>query len=459
MKKQAYNPYLPQWEYIPDGEPHVFNNRLYIFGSHDRFNGHGYCLEDYVCWSAPLDDLSDWKQEGIIYQKTDDPLNKNGKMSMFAPDVCQGVDGRYYLYYVLSESSVMSVAVCDEPAGKYCFYGYVQHSDGTLYGHRVGDDPQFDPAVLCENGKTYLYSGSCPVNTERKGSAIVVLASDMLTICEEARTVVPSTACSEGTGFKGHEFFEASSIRSINGRYYFVYSSVLFHELCYAVSDSPTGNFTFMGTIISAGDIGIDSYKPKDMPIAPCDNNHGGLECINGQWYIFYHRHTNRHGFSRQGCAEPIEIEDNGCIRQARVSSYGLNGRPFENKGMYPAYIACHLFRICNGIPADNAPYLTMNSSSEQYITNIRDGAVIGFRSFAFDSVSRITVTASNLSEEAKLEVALTYDGDPVGVIDLAVSNDWGLSSTQVEIPNGVYDLYFRFVGGWVASLLRFSIE
>lgn len=39
MKKQAYNPYLPSWEYIPDGEPYVFNDRVYIYGSHDRFRG------------------------------------------------------------------------------------------------------------------------------------------------------------------------------------------------------------------------------------------------------------------------------------------------------------------------------------------------------------------------------------------------------------------------------------
>ena len=36
MKKQVFNPYLPLYEYIPDGEPHVFDGRLYIYGSHDR---------------------------------------------------------------------------------------------------------------------------------------------------------------------------------------------------------------------------------------------------------------------------------------------------------------------------------------------------------------------------------------------------------------------------------------
>ena len=28
MKKQAFNPYLPSWEYIPDGEPYVFGDRI-----------------------------------------------------------------------------------------------------------------------------------------------------------------------------------------------------------------------------------------------------------------------------------------------------------------------------------------------------------------------------------------------------------------------------------------------
>lgn len=67
---QAYNPYLPSWEYIPDGEPHVFDGRVYVYGSHDRFNAPMFCMNDYVCWSAPVDDLGDWRYEGVIYRKT-----------------------------------------------------------------------------------------------------------------------------------------------------------------------------------------------------------------------------------------------------------------------------------------------------------------------------------------------------------------------------------------------------
>ena len=61
MKKEAFNPYLPSWEYIPDGEPYVFNGRVYVYGSHDFYNGYVFCMGDYVCWSAPVDDLGNWQ--------------------------------------------------------------------------------------------------------------------------------------------------------------------------------------------------------------------------------------------------------------------------------------------------------------------------------------------------------------------------------------------------------------
>ena len=101
MKKPGFNPYLPSWEYVPDGEPHVFGDRVYVYGSHDHFNGYVYCPGDYVCWSAPVCDLTDWTCEGVIYKRTDDPENGGGEMCLYAPDVTQGPDGRYYLYYVL----------------------------------------------------------------------------------------------------------------------------------------------------------------------------------------------------------------------------------------------------------------------------------------------------------------------------------------------------------------------
>ena len=74
-KKPMTNPYLPSWEYIPDGEPYVFGDRVYVYGSHDSYNGWVFCQNDYVCWSAPVDDLGSWRYEGVIYRKEQDPRN------------------------------------------------------------------------------------------------------------------------------------------------------------------------------------------------------------------------------------------------------------------------------------------------------------------------------------------------------------------------------------------------
>ena len=154
MKKQAVNPYLPSWEYVPDGEPYVFGDRVYVYGSHDYFNGHVFCMGDYICWSAPVDDLSDWRYEGVIFPKTADPINSDGKMNLFAPDVTVGPDGRYYLYYVYDKVPIVSVAVCDTPAGLYTgSTATFTTQTGRDWASASGDEPQFDPGVLTEGDK------------------------------------------------------------------------------------------------------------------------------------------------------------------------------------------------------------------------------------------------------------------------------------------------------------------
>ena len=160
MKKVAFNPYLPSYEYMPDGEPHLFEGRLYVFGSHDKFGGNVYCENDYTCWSAPEDDLSDWRCEGIIYKRTQDPTPTGLlRTHLWAPDVCRGADGRYYLYYAMEWYNRIGVAVAKTPAGPYEYYGEVRYADGTRYGGRENERIRFDPAVLHENGVTYLYTG------------------------------------------------------------------------------------------------------------------------------------------------------------------------------------------------------------------------------------------------------------------------------------------------------------
>ena len=228
---------------------------------------------------------------------------------------------------------------------------------------------------------------------------VTVLDRDMLTIREAPAFIVPGGVYAPGTSFQEHPFFEASSIRKVNGKYYFVYSSWVMHELCYATSDRPTGGFTFGGVLVSNNDMHISTYKSADKPVYYGGNNHGSIVEVKGQWYIFYHRHTNGTFFSRQVCAEPITVLADGSIAQAEITSCGLNGCPLRGEGEYPAYIACHLFtgkdQPLSGLP--DFPKITQDGRDgdevDGHIANIQDGTTIGFKYFDCKGVVRVAVT------------------------------------------------------------------
>lgn len=468
MNNHGMNPYLPSWEYVPDGEPHVFGDRVYVYGSHDRFNGYAFCLNDYVCWSAPVDDLTEWKFEGVIYTRGEDPKNADGEHCLYAPDVTRGPDGRYYLYYCLDGINVTSVAVSDSPAGPFRYYGDVHHPDGTPYGQASGDGYQFDPGVLTEGGSTWLYTGFCPIPMKsRTGAQVTELAQDMLTVLRPAKTIVPSTTYAEGISFAGHAFFEASSIRKVNGRYYFIYSSQLSHELCYATADAPDGPFAYGGTIISNGDVGL-----ADTPRYFLGNDHGSIEEINGRWYVFHHRHTNGSSYSRQGCLEPIEILPDGSIPQVECSSCGPNGAPLPGKGVFPAYAACHLFMTQP--PMVNAdfgqspfPRITQDcadtpdgvGAEPAYIANLTPGVVAGFRYFDCKDIHSVTVNVRGKCYGGGLQISLTPDGEPLGTVPVNSSNEWHWDRAEIDIPDGVHALYFKAIGFGVFSFAAFGLE
>lgn len=468
MKKQAYNPYLPPYEYIPDGEPYVFGDRVYVYGSHDYFNCKVFCQGDYVCWSAPVDDLSDWKYEGVIYYKNQDPVNKDGRMNLFAPDVTVGPDGRYYLYYVYDKVNFVSVAVCDTPAGNYEFYGYVHYNDGVRLGEREGDEAQFDPGLITIGDKTYMFTGfSFPTDKSRHGSMVTVLDKDMLTIIEEPKFIAPSGSYDEGTGFEDHSFFEASSIRERNGKYYFVYSSEVMHELCYAMSDRIDGGFEYKGVIVSNCDIGIDSYKPANKPMAYGANNHGSIIEINGKWYIFYHRHTNGTWYSRQGCIEPISFNEDGTINQVEITSCGPNNGPLKGEGEYPAYIACNLFTdneratVCQ---TEEFPRVTQDGvdgdeNAVSYIDNMKNSATAGFKYFDCKNINHVAVTTLGYTNCGKIEVRTSYDGELLGEIEIPDTNVWVTFENEIRIPDGINAIYLTYRGTGTCCLKSFELK
>ena len=467
MKAQALNPYLPGWEYVPDGEPHVFDGRVYVYGSHDRFDAPMFCVGDYVCWSAPVDDLSDWRLEGTIYRGRQDPRNRLGLRLLFAPDVARGADGRYYLYYVFDFMSVIGVAVCDEPAGRYEFLGHVSWPDGTPYGRRVGDGMAFDPAVLVdEDGRVWLYSGfrtHVPVlvtggcRTRNEGGYVVELAPDMLTVRGPQRLVFPT----EGPGsFAGHGFFEASSIRRCDGRYVFVYSSVHNHELCYATSERPDGGFAFGGTLVSLGDVGLPGHPDEAHAVNYLGNTHGGLLRLGDAYYVFYHRQTNRSSYARQACAERLAGDPVRGFRQAEVTSCGLNGGPLAGRGRYPARIACNLWSAAGTGRVDGTlprlrlarhPYLTQEGrgeSARQYVANLREGSVAGFKYFDLTRTARLAVRVRGRGPGALVAATDERLERVIGRIDLgAVRSAWGWLAAGVA-PGGPRDALYLGVEG-----------
>lgn len=460
--QQVFNPYLPSWEYIPDGEPHVFGDRVYIYGSHDKYNGKTFCMNDYVCWSAPVDNLKEWKYEGVIWKKSDDPTNIKGAFKeMYAPDVVQGNDGRYYLYYFMGNHGTIGVAVCDTPAGSYKYLGRVKYPDGKVLGrNKERDMHQFDPGVFRDDdGKIYLYTGFSPKNpniftrfkpVNLNGAMGAELEDDMLTVKLPLARVAKSQHCSKGTGYEGHEFFEASSMRKFNGKYYFIYSSVNGHELCYAMGDSPLGEFEYKGTLVSIGDLGL-----SDKPLNYLGNTHGSVEYINGKYYVFYHRQTNRHCYSRQACAEEIKMNADGTFTQAEITSCGLNGAPLKAKGSYEARIACNLYSK-KGVkfytfksPKGCHPYFTQSGEDrecdpDQYIANFCNGATAGFKYFEFGGANKICV---EICGNVNGIINVSDETGTVAQIPVKPCKKRTKYCAKLDINKGVKPLYFTYHG------------
>lgn len=469
--KQVYNPYLPSYEYVPDGEPRVFNSRLYVYGSHDRFNGTTYCMEPYTVWSCPINDLSDWTCHGMIYDGKEDTLNETKERLMFAPD-CIEKDGAYYLFYGLDNSKTISVATSTVPQGPFTFYGNVHHPDGTVLGMKDGDRQQFDPGIFIDDDKKiYLYSGfsSTPEVVERikkkipgsalkgfnlkcDGSWVCQLEEDMLTLKGDYKMIVPGVENSVGTGFEGHEFFEASSMRKYNGKYYYIYSSVLSHELCYAMSEYPDRDFVYKGVLHSNGNIGVD-----DKPTYYYGNNHGSLVEINGHYYIFGHRHTNKHQYSRQGVAEEIFMNKDGTFNQAEMTSCGLNGRPLKAQGTYPVYIACVLMKDKALLSSEKTDLSRHPAIVQDEIVDIQGGTVIGYKYFDMEDLKSVSITIKSTGN-GTFYVRNEVDGKNIGEILICSCDEWTEFKSTVKCDNGKKALYFVYSGENSVVLKEFKL-
>ncbi|HEY8419063.1 MAG TPA: family 43 glycosylhydrolase [Clostridia bacterium] len=407
------NPFLPLWEYIPDGEPRVFGDRVYVYGSHDKAGSDRFC--DYVLkvWSAPLDNLNDWVCHGDAFHTRidrDHPSDVDWTDNeLYAPDVVEK-DGKYYLYaYILNSKGC--VACSDRPEGPFKLISQYKYN----LPEGKGDKGIFvDPGVLVDGGKVYIYCGflhsfMAQINPDNMYEIIDGSFID---------DIIPEQA--------PFEFFEACSPRKVGDTYYLIYSPKIGSRLAYATSKSPTGPFQYRGVII---DNGIDY---------PGGNNHGSICQINGQWYIFYHRMTNGTIMSRRACVEKIQILPNGTIPQVCMTSLGFEDSLSPYK-ITPAEIACVLKGGC---------MITEKNVFTRVITNIKNGCIIGYKYFDFgqDFSSKsmefqMKVAGSGCESQVRILLDDYNNGLEIGRCKIGL--DDGIYKTIVKNVTGVHALYF----------------
>ncbi len=433
------NPYLPKWEYIPDGEPRIFGDRIYVYGSHDKAGSDSFC--DYVlkCWSAPLSDLNKWTCHGDIFHVIDDRDHKsdtdwtNETHRLYAPDVVEK-DGKYYLYaYIFNSIGCVGVSECPEGPFKLI----------SKYDYKIPDDVCcdgwfIDPGVLVDDdGKVYIYCGF------QRSFVAQVNPDNMYQVLGEGyvQDIIPITPTIDGGFFEEESlFFEACSPRKIGDTYYLIYSPKRSSRLAYATSKSPTGPFEYRGYIV---DNGVDY---------PDGNNHGSIAQINGQWYIFYHRMTNGTIMSRRVCVEKIEILDDGRIPPVEMTSLGFEDslNPYE---ITPADIACVL---------KNGAFITEKNIFERVVTNITEGCIIGYKYYDFgkDFSSKTMEFYADINGfgcDCDLHILIdSEDGKEIGCCH--IGHDDQKLNCVIEKVEGIHSVFFKVTtdySGWTGEYFK----
>lgn len=409
------NPILPLWEYIPDGEPRVFGDRVYLYGSHDRAAGENFCDFKLKVWSAPLNDLNHWQCHGDSFRTrpgrcrpADTPWTDH---ELYAPDVIEK-DGKYYLYaYIVGAKG--AVGVSDRPEGPFRLLSTY------TYDSPVGDEGTFNDAgvLVDDDGRVYVYYGfteSYMNEIDPKTMHGILPGSFRYPVIDGAESVPEE-----------RRFFEASSPRKIRDTYYLIYSPRRGSRLAYATSQHPTGPFAYRGYIV---DNGVDY---------PAGNNHGSIACINGQWYVFYHRMTNHSITSRRACVEKIQILPDGSIPPVEMTSLGFQESldPYE---LTPAEIACVLRGGC---------FITELDVFTRVVTEVTDGCVMGYKYFDFGEDftgdgMRLMLKTRGRGVRCRMKVLLddAETGECIGEAEIGPGD--GIYEARVKPVTGRHALY-----------------
>lgn len=478
------NPYMPLWEHVPDGEPHLFHDpdnpgkmRVYVYGSHDTLRN-AYCGREHVLWSAPEDDLQNWRYEGVIFVSDQ---NADGDFfappdTLWAPDACEVADASsptgywYYLYpFSLGGGRTSMVAKSSRPDGPFTVINWNADNPNVTDGPIGGD-----PAVLVDtDGRVYAYWGGYPGMCEIDPENMYMNKGEII------NGHIPSYHAGDE---EPHRFFEGSSIRKVGDTYVFLYNRVAQEDepgytgaacqLAYAWSLSPFGPWTYGGVIVDpAGEV-IPDGDGGYIRTFSYNNTHGSIEQINGQWYVFYHRSPNVVApdisyFSRQAMVEPIEVEYNEQTGEVHIEQVQMTSNGFALNGLDPYCktpfgIASYAtgsfnFQRVDDPAVDNMP-----------LVDLKDGSVIGIKHFNFaehapeGETTYLEVGLVPQGVDAEIEVLLRDPalentaelGEVIGTIALKADMPQVYTTVRIPVPavdgldaeNAKQGVFFRFV-------------
>lgn len=495
MTANAQNPYLPLWEHLPDGEPRVFEDpdnpgrkRAYIIGSHDT-HYNKYCGNDVRMWSAPVEDLSQWRDEGPIFK-----WFVNGQWdTMYAPDLVETVDRttgkKTYWLYPHSRGWRRVAMVCkgDRPNGPFTPVNLTEDGTQCLPGSLI----DFDPSVFIEpvndkKDKDYAKGYRAYVFYGFQHSTACELDQDKM-YCQRQGTelidpFIPASSRDgklldkEGSEYKAlykgqnpldFNFFEASSIRQVGNKYVMVFSGYSGKEyglgttnsaLRYAYGDSPLGPWRSGGVLVDSRGVVLNADGSKLITTNAGHNTHGSLQEINGQWYVFYHRPPRGFGNARQAMVAPVKIEwdkkpvakggkvrivgydpfakdnewtakatDGNEYTGAEVTSEGFQIFGLPPYNYYSAGIACFMYGPnSNNWMQDN--HDVWNNSMD--LAGIQNDGIVGFKYFGFGGLSQDTkgvkaFEGTKKGDNTYLSLNLTPSGKGSFKIHVKLDNPW----------------------------------
>ena len=503
LSVSAQNPYLPLWEHLPDGEPRVFEDpdhpgkyRAYIIGSHD-ITYSGYCGNDIRMWSAPVEDLSQWKDEGPIFSWYVD-----GQWdTMFAPDLVETTDRKtgkktYWLYpHSRGWRRVPMVCKGDRPNGPFtpvnltkdgrqCLPGSLIDFDPSVFIENITDkkDPDYDKGFRAYVFYGFQHSTACELDQNtmysmRPGTQLhdyFIPASARYGVVRDPEgTTYPALYKGQNPG--DFNFFEASSIRQVGNKYVMVFSGYSGPDyglgstnsaLRYAFGDSPLGPWRSGGVLVDSRGVVENEDGSHLMTTNAAHNTHGSLQQINGQWYVFYHRPPRGFGNARQAMVAPVKITwdkksvaDGGVVKITAYDPYSKNnewtakasdgtqytGAEVTSEGFqifglppynyYSAGIAC--FMTGNDWMQDN--YDVWNNSMD--LAGITNKGIVGFKYFGFGGLKKDTkgikaFAGTKKGDGTKLNINLVPGGKGAFKIHVMLDNPWkGKEIAILEVP------------------------